>query len=233
LGKDGIVPHESDAGPSAEFPEARTPAERIAEAVALRFRRVPWDPSEIVPAAVVTAVLLSAVAEIAAAIVIGVSGQGFGVAESLLQATDWAQPVLVAVLLGSVLLSWKEVSTRCDDLDFFSSTDDDLAASEIDPDETMVRLFRSRFLASSALVAAGSSAAAAIGFEVGVAMERLQRPIGLGGFDGQTWGALIQGGGVALAVGVLAFACLVIGRRIHRRARATLALPESELADHD
>lgn len=228
------MPNESAVGPSPEFPKARTPAERIAEVLSVRFRTVPWDPPEIVPAAVITAVLLFALGEIVAAIVMGLAAKGFGAAALLLAATSWAQPVLAALLLGSVFLSWTEVRVCCEDLDFFSSSEDDLAAKDIDPTATIARLFRSRFLASSALVAAVTTSAAAIATEVGIAMERLPHPIGAsveqGVLDAQTWGALIEGGGIALAVVVLALASLVIVLRIHRRARATLALSEGELA---
>jgi len=187
-----------------------------------------------VPAALVTAVLLFALGQVVAAVVIGLTPGFDGVAPALRQATDWAEPVLAAAILGSVLLSWNQVSACCDDLDFYSSSDDDLVADEIDPDETIVRLCRSRFLASSALVAAAGTSAAAIGTEVGIAMEDLPRQINgsleEGALDAQTWGALIAGGTIALAVGVLAFACLVIVLRIRRRARATLQSSESEVA---
>jgi len=226
---------ETDAEASSEFPLARTPAERIAAAMSLRFGKVPWDPSEIVPAALIISVLLFALGQIVAAVVIGVAAGFSGVAAPLVEATSWAEPVLAALLLGSVLLSWNEVIACCDDLDVYSSSDDDLVAYEIDPDETVARLCRSRFLASAALVAAVLTSAAAIATEVGVAMEELPRQINAsseaGALDAQTWATLIGRGGIALAVAVLAMACLVIVLRICRRARATLQLSESEVAD--
>lgn len=235
LGKNRTVPAEPDAETSFEFPLARTPAERIGEAMSVRFGRVSWAPPEIVPAALVAAVLLFVLSRIVAAVVIGVSGGLDGVAAPLGVATSWAEPVLAAALLGSVLLSWNEVIACCDDLDFFSSSDDDLVADEINPDETIARLCRSRFLASAALVAAGLATAAAIGTEVAVAMEELPRQVNAslveGVLDAQTWGALIEQGGIALAVAVLALACLIIVLRLRRRARAALQVSESEVAD--
>jgi hypothetical protein len=204
--------------------------------MSLRFGRVPWASSEIVPAALVVAVLLFVLSRIVAAVVIGVSGGLEGVAGPLGAATSWAEPVLVALLLGSVLLSWNEVNACCDDLDFYASSDDDLVADEVDPDETIARLCRSRFLASAALVAAGLATAAAIGTEVAVAMEELPTQVANGSLvegalDAQTWGALIEQGGIALAVAVLALACLVIWLRLGRRARTALQVSESEVAD--
>jgi hypothetical protein len=229
------VPEENVEGPSPQYPEAQTPAEWIAEAFAVRFRKVPWIPAEIAPAAVVAAVLLFAVTEIAAGVIIGL-GEGLsGVAAPLIAVATWSDPVLVAVLLASVLLSWNEVTARCDDLDFFSNSDDDVTASEVVPGETITRLCRSRFLATSALAAALLASAASVSREIGVAMEQFPHEINgsieAGAFNAQTWAGLIEGAGIALAVLVLTFACAVVVLRVRRIARVALMVSESDLAD--
>jgi hypothetical protein len=228
------VPEENDEDLSPRYPESRTPAERIAEGFAVRFQRVPWIPAEIAPAAVVVAVLLFAAAEIAAGIVIGLGEGPSGVAAPLIASAIWSDPVLVAVLLGSVLLSCNEVSARCDDLDFFSNSDDDVTASEISPDETIARICRSRFLATSSLVAALLASAASVSREIGVAMEQLPHEIGgsveAGALNAQAWAALIEGAGIALAVFVLTFACAAVVLRVQRMARAALTVTEGESA---
>jgi hypothetical protein len=221
---------EAATADSHEYPEARIPAERIAEAFAVRFQRAPWDPREIVPAALTGAVLVFAVSQIVAAVVIAL-GEGFsGVAVPLITSAGWAEPVLAMLLLGSVLLSWNEVRSCSGDLEFLAITTDDLTTSDVDPGEAITRLYRSRFLASSAGVAILLAAAAAIAREVGVAMEQLPHPAGAsaeaGVLDAQTWGSLIEGAGIALAVLVLATAGLVILRRLYRQARAALAKSE-------
>jgi hypothetical protein len=219
------MPDDTEAEGTSGFPLVLLPAERIAAAVAARLHGAQWTPLEIVPAAIVTAVALFALGDIVGAVVLALPNGSFGVAFTLLQATNWAGPILAAALLGSAVLSWSEASGWCDDLEFFATSDGDLPAGEIDPAESVARLLRSRFLATSALVLAAVTTAGSIATVVGTVMAQP------GPFDGQSWAALIGSCGLALAVVVLSLACLVIVLRTRRQARTILALLPVEPED--
>jgi hypothetical protein len=220
------MPDDTGAEGTSGFPLVLSPAERIAAAVAARLRGTPWTPLEIVSAAIVTAVALFALGDTVGAVVLALSNGGFGVAFTLLQATNWAEPILAAALLGSAVLSWNEASGWCEDLEFLATSVGDLPTGEIDPAESVARLLRSRFLATSALVLAAVTTAGAITTVVGTVMEQS------GPFPGQSWAAPIESCGMALAVVVLSLACWVIVLRTRRQARTILALlpiePEDE-----
>jgi|GEM_PF-1876230 hypothetical protein len=220
------MPGDMEAEGTSRFPLTPSPAERIAAAVAARLHGAQWNPLEIVPAAIVTAVALFAVGDVVAAVVVALNFGNFGIGILLLQATNWAGPILAAALLGSAALSWNEAKGWSDLLEFFATSDDDQLADEIDPGESVARLLRSRFLATSALAMAAVTTAGSIATVVGAVTEQ-----GPGSFDAQRWAALIESCGMALAVVVLSLACLVIVLRTRRQASAILAVPADEPED--
>jgi hypothetical protein len=199
-------------------PLSLSPAERIAAAITARLHGMPWNPSEIVPAAIVTAVSLFALGAVIGTVVADLTGQGFGIAFSLLGATNWAGPVLAVALLGSVLLSWNEARGWCEDLELFAASDDDRSASEIDPCESVARVLRSRLLATCALILAVVTTAGSIATMVGAAMEQP------GAFFAHDWGEFIASCGSALAVVALSVASLSIVLRIRRQVTTVLEL---------
>ncbi|MCU1488650.1 MAG: hypothetical protein JWM85_55 [Acidimicrobiaceae bacterium] len=164
--------------------------------------------------AILTAVALFALGNISGAIVWALALQS-GAGVTLLLATTWADPILEALLLGCALVTWNETTGRSADLDVFANSDDDELASEIDLEESVARLLRSRFLASSALTLSALTAAGSVASVVGLLIEP-------GPLDAQRWGQLAEVGGSTLAVAALSLACLAIVVRTRREASAIL-----------
>ena len=211
-------------GPSGGTQEGSlSPAERIGSAVSdwlqdrpRRQARRRFDPVEVTIFAVIATLAFVILGGVFAALADS-SEQGFTFIDSVLGATQWAQPPLVIAILGTTLLASYQSRRSCNELESFLADDDyeDDASGDseavADIEEFMTSLLRRLRRSRLALVCLGFlgllSGAASITLLVVV----LQRAVGFS--PSPTWYSYAGIVAQTLAVAVPSLTCVVVATR--------------------